>query len=192
MHVDGLGDVVANGEWWQSEPVALAYIDGAPVAFRIDAAALQAAPSDVADAVVAFLRLSSTDRLAAGRYVHASYLDTADAIRSRPEVYLPAWQPVLDLPIRMPSDVWPLVEVGTVDVERREEDGLIYVSVSLHVPWDEEHGIQIVYRRGRELSRVSSMDGHLTTADAYALPEANDRVYFSRADVLRRLEERRR
>ena len=42
--------------------------------------------------------------------------------------------------------------------------------------WDQEHGLQIIYRRGAELSRVSQQDGHLTTSDAYARPDSEDRI----------------
>jgi hypothetical protein len=36
--------------------------------------------------------------------------------------------------------------------------------------------LQIVYRRGSELSRVSAQDGHLTHTDAFDLPEDQDRI----------------
>jgi len=191
MQVDGLGEVVTDGAWWLSDPIALPYLEGALVAFRVETSALKAAPSDLCDAIKAFLRLSKDDRLLASEYVHAHYLDTVDAIRSRPHLYAPLTQPILDLPIHAPRDVWSHVTPGDAAVERREDDGLIYVSLRLDIPWDQEHGLQVIYRRGRELSRVSSIDGHLTTADAYALAEQEDRIYFSRADALSRVAARR-
>ena len=43
--------------------------------------------------------------------------------------------------------------------------------------WEPEHGLQLVFRKGQSLSRVSDDDGHLTYSDAFNLPEDQDRIY---------------
>ena len=189
MHVTLLGDlVVGKHRNWVSEPVPVPMFGGEPMIFGIDEAALG---PGLEAAVMAFLSLSDRDRMAASPWIFASWTDTVDAIRARPYLYLPNAQPILDLPLRESGDVWALVRhSGGVSIQRREEDALLYVSVGLRVPWDPEHGLVLTWRRGEVLSRVSEYDGHLTTADAYGLPESEDRIWFSRADALRRLAER--
>lgn len=39
-----------------------------------------------------------------------------------------------------------------------------------------EHGLQIIYRAGRVLSRVREQDGHLTFTDAHDMPEEQGKI----------------
>jgi len=50
------------------------------------------------------------------------------------------------------------------------------VKICAECTWEPEHGLQIVYREGSVLSRVSDQDRHLTHADAHGLPESQDRI----------------
>ncbi len=59
---------------------------------------------------------------------------------------------------------------------RSERDRAIYVQITADCDWEPEHGLQIVYRRGSELSRVSDLDGHLTHSDADDLAEEQDKI----------------
>ncbi|MFC7668884.1 DUF6985 domain-containing protein [Hymenobacter humi] len=40
--------------------------------------------------------------------------------------------------------------------------------------WEVEHGLQLVFRQGRMLTRVSQYDGHLTESQAEDIPEEQD------------------
>lgn len=83
----------------------------------------------------------------------------------------------LDVQIARPEDVWLHVQPTIVYVSRRHRrDKKVYVQVSAECAWEPEHGLQIVYREGKDLCRVSGEDGHLTHTDAYALPEEEDRI----------------
>ena len=42
--------------------------------------------------------------------------------------------------------------------------------------WEQEHGLQLVFRQGKKLTRVSDQDGHLTKADAYGIPDNEDKL----------------
>lgn len=42
--------------------------------------------------------------------------------------------------------------------------------------WEEEHGLQLVFRQGKKLTRISDQDGHLTEADAYDKPDEEDEL----------------
>ncbi len=74
-------------------------------------------------------------------------------------------------------EVWEYVHPSEIFVRRRSrrEKG-VYVQITAECDWEPEHGLQIIYRRGKELSRVSDQDGHLTQTDAYDLPEDQDKI----------------
>jgi len=48
--------------------------------------------------------------------------------------------------------------------------------IAAECDWEREHGLQIIYRHGCELSRVSAQDGHVTHTDAFGLPEDQDKI----------------
>lgn len=50
----------------------------------------------------------------------------------------------------------------------------MYVAVDCRCDWEEEHGLQLVFRQGRMLTRVSDQDGHLTEAHAYGRVDEPD------------------
>jgi hypothetical protein len=75
------------------------------------------------------------------------------------------------------EDIGACVHPSEIRVSRRHRrDSLIYVQSTAECDWEREHGLQIVYRRGDELSRVSDPDGHLTHTDAYGILEDQDRI----------------
>ena len=79
--------------------------------------------------------------------------------------------------VSVPEAVWAHVQpTGIVVSRRHRRDCAIYVQITANCDWEPEHGLQIIYRRGCELSRVSDYDGHLAHADAYGLPEDQDRI----------------
>ncbi len=43
----------------------------------------------------------------------------------------------------------------------------MYVQIAADCDWEPEHGLQLVYRGGNELVRVSEQDGHLTNDPGY-------------------------
>jgi hypothetical protein len=80
-----------------------------------------------------------------------------------------------------PGDVWSHVRFGgELTVSRRthgdDEDG-IYFSLECGCDWEREHGLQLVIRDGRTVTKVGSFDGHLTNADAYGDRSLVGRVY---------------
>ncbi|WP_422927608.1 DUF6985 domain-containing protein [Singulisphaera sp. PoT] len=153
-------------EWLVSAPIEIPYFDGLPLTITLDGLNDSDA-EEVNAAIESFLRLGPKDRLAASPYVYKNYLHIAEISDEE------------DLDCRIDSDaeVWKYVEPSEVFVSRRSRrDRAIYVQVTARCDWEPEHGLQIVYRRGSELSRVSDQDGHLTYNDAFDLPEEQDRI----------------
>lgn len=116
-------------------------------------------PEDFADAVGNFL--AATDRLLtdATEYVHQYCLDMqklwGDAA------------PLLD--ISKPSEVWKYVDLGTEVVVMRDHDAErnVFVLLECNCAWEPEHGLQLVFRNGNQISKVGPFDGHVSNESAF-------------------------
>ena len=77
------------------------------------------------------------------------------------------WTPEDDeyVTIDSPSDVWEQVRFGdeTVVTGRHNGDKGIYVSLCCECDWEDEHGLQIVFKNGLCVNKIGGFDGHLTT-----------------------------
>jgi hypothetical protein len=175
VHDPVLGPLTRNERfgWYESEPKAVRFLGGQLCRFILhgygsDAAkqyeirsalqnALDAGP-DVLTAAEAYVVQYCQEML-------ARYLD-----ESRPNVRL-----------EKPSDVWSYVQFGrNLHVSRRahnDVDDGVYASIECNCDWEPEHGMQLVLRDGRTVSKVGPYDGHLTNADAYADPNLVGVVY---------------
>jgi hypothetical protein len=153
-------------EWLVSEPVSVPYFDGQKLTFTLDGLT-EADTADAQNAVEAFLALGPAVRLAASPYVFQNYRRMADAVGDD----------AIECHVTRVEEIWAHVHPSEIFVSRRpRRDELIYVQITAECDWEREHGLQLVYRRGSELSRVSDQDGHLTHTDAYDVPEDQDRI----------------
>lgn len=167
-----LGDLTQDPdvpEWWVSVPISVPYLSGKRVRFTlIVEAAGSEYPPDVVDAVQRFLALGLEDRGAATGQVFKNFSDSAEAVSE------------VDVEITDPDRVWDHVRVTGIYVDRRHRwDKDVYIQVACDCDWEIEHGLQLVFRRGSQLVRVSDQDGHLTQADAYGLPADQDGGWHS-------------
>ena len=79
--------------------------------------------------------------------------------------------------IKDKNKIWDFVNPTGVYVSKRSRrDCDIYIQIACECDWEQEHGLQLVFRQGRKLTRVSSQDGHLTEADAYDKPDEQDKL----------------
>ncbi len=148
-------------EWWTSRPLPVPYFSGSPISFTVMTDTPEADfPPGASDAIRNFLSLDDRDRRAASQRVYENYRVFADAVEE------------VGVEIADAANVWDHVEVGMIYVSRRHRrDRDIYVQLACICDWEGEHGLQLVFRGGSKLCRVSEQDGHLTDADAYDLPE---------------------
>ena len=85
-----------------------------------------------------------------------------------------------DIPVAMRNlnshdEIWDFVTPMCIYATRRpykEKD--IYINLTCSCEWEKEHGLQLVFRQGKKITRVSQEDGHLTDADAYGKPDSED------------------
>jgi hypothetical protein len=79
--------------------------------------------------------------------------------------------------IKSHNKIWNFIQPTEIYVTRRpynEQD--IYVMVACECDWEKEHGLQLVFRQGKKLTRISNQDGHLTDADANDIPDEEDEL----------------
>jgi hypothetical protein len=149
-------------EWLTAQAQPIPLLGGArcPIVYEDE----DIAASD--DALERFLALGPAQRAVAGVHVFRNYQMMAEAVGAED----------VGCAIASPEAVWSCVTPTHVHVSRRGRDGRLYVSVAAECRWEPEHGLQIVYAGGDVLKRVSQQDGHLTYVEAYARPEAEDRI----------------
>jgi hypothetical protein len=62
-----------------------------------------------------------------------------------------------------PELVWERCDIDRANIFRNyNSDNLLYVSLYGDCQWDEEHGLELTFKEGRELVKVGGIDG---TAD---------------------------
>ncbi len=124
---------------------------------------------DEADSALSnFFLLDKQSRLALSDLVFKNYSDFLEAIGDDDE---------FKINIKQKEDIWDFVHPSEIYVTRRPYNDMdIYVQIHCGCDWEEEHGLQLVFRQGRQLTRVSDIDGHLTEADAYGKPDSEDEL----------------
>ncbi len=76
-----------------------------------------------------------------------------------------------------PNEIWNFVHPSKIYVSRRHRrDKDIYIHITCRCDWEEEHGLQLVFRQGKKITRVSDIDGHLTESDAYDKADEDDEL----------------
>ncbi len=114
-----------------------------------------------------FRGLGLADRETAAPFLFKNYRALVDAVGAD----------LVGVQIASPAQAWEHVRPTEVFVARRHRrDREVYVQVTAECRWEPEHGLQIVYRNGKHLSRVSDQDGHLTHSDPYDLSDNEDHI----------------
>ncbi|MFD9700539.1 DUF6985 domain-containing protein [Lentzea sp. NPDC059081] len=156
MEIPGLGPVTESDyETLVSAPVPVPLFGNAPVPFALDGYEDDDAPEDFHAAIRTFLSLDRTTLTAAAPQAFAYYREIFEAFGEGLD----------DFPlIEEPEDVWDHVTFDRheVTVQRNGEGTPVYISVECECTWEEEHGLQLVLREGKSVTRVGPYDGHLT------------------------------
>lgn len=151
------------GDSWEAvELLAVPFFNGQQVAVTFECGAVPNADTiQVADAALLnFLALGEAERLA-----------SADAVLANYEGALANDGPPLQL--IAPVDIWKYVEPRHLHVIS-DEEATPDIYLLVEAEWEPEHGIQLVFRQGRMLTRASQYDGHLTESQAESIPEEKD------------------
>ena len=117
-----------------------------------------------------FLSKKQEERFELSGLVHKNCMEFLNAI-GYDEMDKLLWE------IKNKDEIWKYVypqEIHITRRHRRDED--IYLNITCECEWEQEHGLQLVFRRGKQLTRISDQDGHITEADAYDKPDEEDEL----------------
>jgi hypothetical protein len=157
--------------WWVSKGVAVPFFDGTALAVTFTGYRPEEDAAFIADADSAlrnFLSLGEADRLQISGHVHRNCTDFLEDV-GYDEIDAPLHA------IKTAEEIWAFVHPQEIYVKRRHRrDRDVYITVACECDWEEEHGLQLVFRQGRQLTMVSGQTGHLTHADAYNVPDSED------------------
>lgn len=144
--------------WWKSQPVEVPFFDceRIPVTFMNYAPDDDPAFMDEADAALhSFLSFGEAERETASAQVFANCMDFLKGTATD-EFDAPMLQ------MEDAGEVWQFVYPTDIFVSRHPDTQVLYLQVACECEWNPEHGLQLVFKQGKELTRVSAQDGELT------------------------------
>lgn len=158
---------------WKSEEIEIPFFDNDKLSISFtdfDPEHDKAFIDEADQALINFLKLSAYDRSLISELVYKNCMDTLDAVENDET----------DEAIRQlktKNEIWKFIQSTGIYVTRRPyKDQDIYVQIACACDWENEHGLQLVFRQGKKLTRISDQDGHLTEADAYDKPDEEDQL----------------
>jgi hypothetical protein len=157
-------------EWLYSEEVEVPFFDNQEFMFVF----MKNDPSFVNEsdsAIRNFIGLEKVDRLNISDLVYQNCFEFLEQI-DYDELDKPLWE------INDKNDIWNFVTPTKIYVSKRHRrDCDIYIHIACECAWEQEHGLQLVFRQGKKLTRISDQDGHLTLADAFDKPDEQDKLF---------------
>jgi hypothetical protein len=174
MQIPGLGPVVEDTElgWHRSRPIPVPVLGGTPCVIAVEDYDADPAKDDFHAAIRAFLALDPSALTAAAPWIYAYYRDVMDDV-------VAAGDDGYHVAIDGPHDVLEHVRLGTEPLVTRDAygDRRVHVSVECECDWEPEHGLQVVFREGRTVTKVGPYNGHFTNSAAYADDSLDGVVY---------------
>lgn len=160
-------------DWWKSSKIEVPFFENE----RLTVTFMDFEPEhdktfieEADQALTNFLKLNLVDRNSISDLAYRNRKDFLDAVDFDEA----------DLPLRQIKDcneIWNFIHPTEIYVTRRpykEHD--VYLMLACECDWDQEHGLQLVFRQGKQLTRISDQDRHLTEADAYNKPDEEDEL----------------
>ena len=121
-------------------------------------------------ALKTFLAKKSSDRIELSELAYQNCMNFLNEV-GYDEADKPLWE------INEKREIWNFIYPQNMYVTRRNwRDKDIYIKVTCGCEWEQEHGLQLVFRQGKKLTRISDQDGHITEADAFDRPDKEDEL----------------
>jgi hypothetical protein len=172
VEIPGLGIVNKDREldWYHSAPITVPVLGGRKCRIVVEGYDDDEDKAEFHEAIANFLSIDDSVLKAAEKYIHRYYKDCKKQLDDDD------YQAVT---IESPGDVWAHIRLGDEPVVSRRAygDRGVYVSLSCGCDWEDEHGLQIVFKNGRTVNKVGFYDGHLTNSDARGDESLEDVIY---------------
>jgi hypothetical protein len=170
MIIPLLGEVTkdARFESYWSNPLIVPML-GRACRFALELYDEDPAKEDFLVAVKNFLSADRTVLQAAESHIYNYYKDCGSFWETGDE----------DFPkIMSQKDIWKYAQLGGESiVSRRRKDNTIYISLECNCDWEQEHGLQIVFKNGLKVNKVGPFDGHRTNSDAFSQEDLEGVIY---------------
>jgi hypothetical protein len=171
-----LGNLIQDdhfSDWWKSAPIEIPFFDNRKMTITYmdyDPEQDKTFAAEADQALTNFFGLNSSDRNSISALAYKNCTDFLDAVDFDD----------VDESLRQianQNDIWNFIHPTEIYVKRRpykEQD--VYVQIACECEWEQEHGLQLIFRQGKKLTRISDQDGHLTEADAYGKADEEDEL----------------
>ncbi|OFX25757.1 MAG: hypothetical protein A2041_14610 [Bacteroidetes bacterium GWA2_31_9b] len=119
--------------------------------------------SEADEAIRQFLSLGNSYRFEISKEIVENYIDSLAREESTDSEHY-------SRKIQNEKEIWNYVHPIEIIVTRRPTHIRdMYIIVACECEWEKEYGLQLVFKHGKKLTRVSEQDGHVTESDAYNL-----------------------
>lgn len=160
-------------DWWESKLIAIPFFNNKPLRITF----MDLVPerdlnfiNEADQALKAFLAKKRNDRIELSELAYQNCMDFLNEV-GYDEADKPLWD------INEKREIWNFIYPQNIYVTRRNRrDKDIYINVTCECEWEQEHGLQLVFRQGKKLTRISDQDGHITEADAFDKPDKEDEL----------------
>lgn len=174
MNIPGLGIVTMDSElgWYYSEPIAVPVLNGKVCRIAVEGYDEDPKQEDFHAAIASFLSIAPTVLQNSEPHIYRYYEDAKKDADFYGDDFVK---------IESPQDVWKHIDLGDEPTVSRRGygDKGIYISLECNCDWEDEHGLQIVFKNGLIVNKIGQYDGHLTNADAFGDESLEDVVYAS-------------
>lgn len=168
IEIPGLGVLKLEREygWYNSEPMPVGVMGESEFSFSVEGYESDDRKEDFDTAIANFLAAPPSVLLDASEAVFKYYHACKDY-----------WGEISD--IKSANDVWRHVNFGyVVAVKRRPYgDRGIYLSITGACEWEQEHGLEIVFKNGLRVNKVGAYDECCTNSDAFGGEDRDDVVF---------------
>jgi hypothetical protein len=155
--IHGVGKLEYDQEYdgWRSQPVKVNVLDGKLLPFILaDEWNQVSLLQPIQSAVENFLGLDPEHREELTDLVYKNYEEVLERSTFQP------------LPIREKSQIWKYIFPTEILIKQGVDDatdifiehGVVYIVASGYCEWEQEHGLEMVFKRGNEVVRVSEID----------------------------------
>lgn len=162
-----LGELKQNDrfkDYWESEFIEIPFFDNKKMKITFMDFIPEGDTKFITEAdkaLKAFLQKSEVDRLLISNLAYENCMDFLNAVEFD-EADQPLWN------IKEKKQIWKFIYPQDIYVTRSHDKfGTIYLNIACDCEWEQEHGLQLLFKEGEKLTRISEQDGHITEFDSY-------------------------
>jgi len=160
IEIEAVGKMMQDKNYsdsYQSQPLPIQFFDGKKLEITIYGVH-ESDPnlvSEASRAIQSFLLKDEKEKYDYSSLVYQNYLEVVEMVGA--DFF------EIEFEIENERDIWKYVYPSQIYVSRNSDgDEDVYLEIKCGCEWEDEHGLQLIFRRGLKLTRVSEIDGHLT------------------------------